>query len=154
VILDAYALVASLRGETATETVRGLLLDEDLFCRTISTAAAETVDRVSRLGGHPPEQVALSLLELGLEITPVDDDLAVRAGVLRAEAYHRTRSPLSLGDCLVAAEALRCRDVLVTADPALLDLVASRGGSVIALPASDGSVHEPDVRPPAHLSPA
>jgi predicted nucleic acid-binding protein len=153
VILDAYALVAELRDEPAAEVVSRLLVAEDLYCRTISTAAAETVDRVSRLGGHPPEQVGLSLLELGLDITPVDEDLAVRAGVLRAEAYHRTRSPLSLCDCIVAAEALRCRDVLVTADPALLDLVTSRGGSVIALPASDGSVHEPDVQPPAHLSP-
>lgn len=148
-ILDAYALVAGLRGEAATETVRGLLMDPDLCCRTISTAAAETVDRVSRLGGHPPQQVALGLLELGLEITPVDEDLALRAGVLRAEAYHRTRSALSLCDCLVAAEALRCRDVLVTADPALLDLVASRGGSFVALPASDGSVHAPVVPQPA-----
>lgn len=146
-ILDAYALVAGLRAEAASEDVRGLLLDPDLYCRTLSTVAAETVDRVSRLGGHPAEQVALALLELGLEITPVDDALGVRAGVLRTEAYHRTRSPLSLSDCILAAETLRCRDVLVTADPALLDLVASRGGSFIALPASDGSVHTPEVLP-------
>lgn len=108
-ILDAYALVAELRDEAAAEVVSGLLLDPDLCCRTISTAAAETVDRVSRLSGHPPEEVALGLLRLGPEITPVDDDLGVRAGMLRAEAYHRTRSPLSLADCLVVAEALRCR---------------------------------------------
>ena len=144
-ILDAYALVAALRGEAATQVVRGLLLEEDLHCRTLSTAAAETVDRVSRLGGHPPEEVALGLLRLGLEITPVDDDLGIRAGVLRAEAYHRTRSPLSLADCLVVAEALRCHDVLVTADPHVLDLMAVRGGSSVALPGSDGRVHEPDV---------
>ena len=144
-ILDAYALVAGLRGEVAADVVCGLLLDENLDCRTISTAAAETVDRVSRLGGHPAEEVALSLLRLGLEITPVDDDLGIRAGVLRAEAYHRTSAPLSMADCLVAAEALRCRDVLATADPHLLDLVASRGGSFVALPASDGTVHTPEV---------
>lgn len=144
-ILDTYALVAELRDEPAAEVVSGLLLDEDLHCRTLSTAAAETVDRVSRLSDRPADQVALSLLQLGLEITPVDDDLGIRAGVLRAEAYHRTRTPLSLADCIVAAEALRCRNVLATADPHLLDLVASRGGSFIALPAADGSVHEPDV---------
>ncbi len=144
-ILDAYALVAALRGEVATDVVQGLLLDDDLHCRTVSTAAGETVDRVSRLGGHRADDVALRLLQLGLEITPVDDELGVRAGVLRAEAYHRTRSPLSLADCVVAAEALRCRDVLVTSDPALLDLVASRGGSFLALPGSDGRVHSPDV---------
>lgn len=144
-ILDAYALVAQLRDEAAAEIVSGLLGDENLHCRTLATAAAEAMDRVSRLGGHPPEEVALSLLELGLELTPVDEDLGVRAGVLRAEAYHRIRSPLSLSDCLLAAETLRCRDVLATADPALLDLVASRGGSWVALPASDGSVHTPEV---------
>ena len=144
-ILDAYALVAELRDEPAAEIVSGLLLDPDVYCRTISTAAAETVDRVSRLGGHPAQEVALRLLQLGLEITPVDDDLGIRAGVLRADAYHRTWAPLSMADCLVAAEALRCRDVLATADPHLLDLVASRGGSFVALPASDGTVHTPEV---------
>lgn len=148
-ILDAYALVAALRGEAATEVVRGLLRDRDLHCRLLSTVVAETVDRVARLDHQPSEQVALDLLQLGLEITPVDDNLGVLAGTLRAEAYHRTRSPLSLADCVVAAEALRCRDVLVTADPALLDLVASRGGSYLALPGSDGRVHSPDVLYPS-----
>lgn len=149
-ILDAFALVAGLRGEAATGVVRGLLLDVDLSCRTLSTAAAETVDRVSRIAGLPAEDVALSLRQLGVEITAVDDDLAIRAGVLRAEAYHRTRAPLSLADCLVAVESLRCGDVLVTADPHLLDLVASRGGMFIALPGSDGTVHVPEVLYPAH----
>ena len=144
-ILDANALVAELRDEPAADIVSGLLRDPDEYCRTISTAAAEAIDRTSRLGGHPAEEVALSLLRLGLEITPVDENLGILAGVLRAEAYHRTRSPVSLADCIVAAEALRCRDVLVTSDPALLDVVASRGGSFVALPASDGSVHTPTV---------
>ena len=39
-ILDAYALVAALRGEAATEVVRGLLRDRDLHCRLLSTVVA------------------------------------------------------------------------------------------------------------------
>lgn len=52
-------------------------------------------------------------------------------------------------------ETLRCQDVPVTADPALLDLVAPRGGSCLALPAADGSVHAPTgPHPVAPLDPA
>lgn len=36
-------------------------------------------------------------------------------------------------------------EVLVTADPHVLDLMASRDGSFLALPTSDGRVHAPDV---------
>jgi len=69
----------------------------------------------------------------------------VRAGLLRAEAFHRSEAPLSVADCIVAAGALRCRYALATADPHLLDLLASRGGSFVALPGSDGTVHPPGV---------
>lgn len=65
--------------------------------------------------------------------------------MLRASAYHRTDAPLSLADCIVAAEALRSGEPVAAADPHLLDLVAAHGGSFVALPASDGTVHSPKV---------
>ena len=144
-ILDAYALVAALTGEAAAPVVRGALKDVDIVSRTVSTVAAEVVDKVARRVGADAADVALSIVELGIELTPVDAQLGLRAGILRSSAHHRTDSPLSLADYVVAAEALRSGEPLATADPHLLDLVASRGGSFVALPASDGAVYFPDV---------
>jgi len=108
------------------------------------------VDRIARAGSTSADEAAADLAQLDLDISPVDAQLGMLAGALRADGYHRSRSPLSLADCVVAAEALRSRVPLATADPHLLDLVYSRGGSFVALPASDGTVHTPEV---LHFSP-
>ncbi|MFC5379223.1 PIN domain-containing protein [Aquipuribacter nitratireducens] len=142
-ILDACALVAALRGEPAAPVVRGLLLDPDVGTRTLATTLTEVVDRVGRLSGRPASDVALSLRQLPLSVTGVDADLAVRAGVLRAHAYHRTRAPLSLADCLVLAEGVRSGAPVATSDPDMLDTLRVAGAPYVALPRADGSVHDP-----------
>jgi PIN domain nuclease of toxin-antitoxin system len=143
VILDAAALVAALRGEPAAAVVEALLVDPDVRTRVLATTVREVVDRVSRLSGWPPDDVALSVRQLPLLVTDVDADLGVRAGVLRATAYHRTRAPLGLADCLVLAEGLRSGTPVATSDPSMLDLLRAAGASYVALPRSDGSVHDP-----------
>ncbi|HME03736.1 MAG TPA: hypothetical protein VKG38_11995, partial [Solirubrobacteraceae bacterium] len=49
----------------------------------------------------------------------VDEQLARDAADLRARRYHRTRSPVSLADCILLA-ATGASDELVTADRPLL----------------------------------
>lgn len=144
-ILDAYALVAYLRDEVAADKVEAVLLDPDIRTRTMATTAAEVVDRTSRLESVAAEDVAADVRQLGIELTPVDHQLGLQAGILRANAYHRTRSPLSLADCVVAAEGLRSGELVATSDPHLLDLVAAQGGSFLALPDTNGRAHSPAV---------
>ncbi len=157
-LLDAYAVVALLVGEPAGDVVRALVDDPAVHVRLTSLHAAEVVDRLARGWDAPPEQVAADVVQLGLDVTPVDDQLALLAGALRARVYDRSRAPLSLADCVAAAEALRCALPLVTADPHLLDLLAREGGTFVALPASDGTRHDPAFRlegapPVTHTTP-
>lgn len=144
-ILDAYALIAFLEDEPAASVVEALLQDRDITTWTTAVTVAEVIDRLSRTGRTSADEAAADVAQLGLFVSPVDAQLGVLAGSLRATGYHRTRSSLSLADCVVAAEALRARVPLATADPDLLDVVSSQGGSFVALPASDGSVHTPAV---------
>ena len=57
-----------------------------------------------------------------LSVVHLDEHLARRAGELRVEHYHRSRSPLSLADVILIASA-KPADRIATADP---DVLADR----------------------------
>lgn len=142
-ILDAYAVLALLKGEAAAPTVRRLLASEPMPALT-AIGVAEVLDHVVRLEGATEEDTALDLAQLGLaEPSPVDATLATLAGLLRARHYHRTTRAVSLADC-VAAEATRAAgSALVTADPHLLDLCHEERISTVVLPDSGGRTWSP-----------
>ena len=136
-ILDAFAVIALLRGEPAAPEVRRLIDDGDALLTAIGVG--EVIDHLVRVVGASEEDAALDLAQLGLSGPVIlDGDLALRSGRLRAVHYHRATRAVSLADC-VAAETARTLDAhLATADPHLLDLCRDEQIAVTALPDSAG----------------
>jgi predicted nucleic acid-binding protein len=140
IVLDAYAVLALLKGEPAAAPVRRLLERNEGASLTV-LGLAEVVDHLVRIVGATEEDAALDVAQLGLaEPEPLDAPDAMRAGLLRARQYHRRARAVSLADC-VAAETARSSGVRVaTADPHLLDLCADEGIGFLALPDSRGNI--------------
>jgi PIN domain nuclease of toxin-antitoxin system len=133
-VLDAYAVIAFLRNEAPADRVRGLL--EDGAATISAVNVAEVVDVLVRAYRHPTMDVGEKLDWLaaaGLVTLPVDDDVARRAGALRAGHYHRRRSPISLADSVALATAISRADPLATSDAPLLEVARAEGCTVIAL---------------------
>lgn len=137
-VLDAYAVLAYLRDETAATAVAELLRGP-----TVLTAAnaAEVVDQLIRVFGREPDDVHadLALLQYaGMNLAAVPAEVGILAGRLRARHYHREQMAVSLADCTAAATALTGGRPLATADPALARLVRIEAGTVIGLPDRSG----------------
>jgi PIN domain nuclease of toxin-antitoxin system len=136
-ILDAYAVLAFLKGEPAAPLVQQLLEREEATLTVLGVA--EVVDHLVRLGGASEEDAALDLAQLGLaEPTPLDAGVALRAGLLRARHYHRNERAVSLADCVAAESARASNFPLVSADPHLLDLCRDEEIDLFVLPDSQG----------------
>ena len=87
-----------------------------------------------------PEETARGVvgrLESLLTVRIVDADTACSGGWIRARRYHRTRAPLSLGDCLLLGAA-GDEDRVLTSDSALLRAAAAEGVATKALRDSRG----------------
>jgi PIN domain nuclease of toxin-antitoxin system len=145
-VLDAYAVLAYLKGERAAGEVRPLLGVAD--CSLTAIGVAEVLDHLVRLSGADEEDAMLDLGQLGLiDGVAVDATIGAAAGRLRARHYHRTTCPVSLADC-VAAEVARSRgQSLATADPHLLDVCHAEGVAIAVLTASSGARWAPPVLP-------
>lgn len=138
IVFDAYAVIALLRGEPAAGAVAELLEADEPVTLT-PLGVAEVIDRMARLVGADPDEVALDLAELGLaDPEPLTAAEALHAGVVRARRYHRTRCAVSLADCVALAVAHRHRGVLATSDPHLLDVCAAERVAYVVLPDSTG----------------
>ncbi|MGH9151933.1 MAG: PIN domain-containing protein [Acidimicrobiales bacterium] len=137
-LLDAYAVLAYLKGEVAAPEVRVLL--DDAAASLTAVGLAEVIDHLVRLAGVEEEDAVLDLAQLGLlDGRPVDSVLGMAAGRLRARHFDRRRCQVSLADC-VAAEAARAGgEPLATADPDLLDVCHAEGIAVVVLPGSTGT---------------
>lgn len=138
-VLDAYAVIAYLRGEPCADEVAALLREP-----TILTAvnAAEVVDQLVRVFGRDADDVHADLALLGragMSLQSVSAELGLEAGRLRARHYHGQRRAVSLADCVAAGAALAEHRPLATSDPALAAVVREEGGQVHALPGSDGT---------------
>lgn len=137
-VLDAYAVLAYLRGEAVAKEVAELLRTPTVLS---AANAAEVVDQLVRVYGRDADDVHADLALLshaGMRIATVTADIGMLAGRLRARHYHRERMAVSLADCVAAATALSERLPLATADPALAALVRAEEGAVHALADSAG----------------
>ena len=137
-ILDAYAVIAYLRGEPSSGEVAKLLREPT---ELTAVNAAEVCDQMTRVFGRDPDSIEADLALLayaGTDMLPVTPDLAIQAGGLRARHYHRQHCAVSLADCIAAAAALTTSHPLATADPDLATLVRTEGGQVHPLPDSKG----------------
>jgi len=138
-VLDAYAVIAYLRGEPSADEVAELLHGPTILT---SVNAAEVLDQMVRVFGSDPDGVEadLALLSLaGMTVQAVTHELGMEAGRIRARRYHRDRAAISLADCVAASAAVAVGRPLATADPALAAVLRAEGGDVHALPDSKGN---------------
>lgn len=144
IVLDAYAVLALLKGEHGSEAVEELLRVDSAVTLTC-LGVAEVVDHLVRVSGVEEDDAVLDLAQLGLdEALPVTTELATRAGLLRARSYHQRTCAVSMADC-VAAEAARATGAaLATSDRPLLRVCGGEGIRVLALPDSRGRTWSPD----------
>jgi PIN domain nuclease of toxin-antitoxin system len=137
-ILDAYAVLAFLKGEAAAAEVETLIAGGGTAMTALGVA--EVLDHLIRLGGANEEEATLDVAQLGLDPPViVDDALAAAAGRLRARSYHRTSCAVSLADCVAAEAARGAERPLATSDPALLAVCYREGIPLAVLPGTDGS---------------
>jgi ribonuclease VapC len=137
-VLDAYAVIAFLRGEESADEVAVLLRRPSVLA---ALNAAEVVDQLKRVWGHDGDDVEgdLALLsDAGMRVQTMDAESALAAGRLRARSYRRQDCAVSMADCVAAITALRLGQPLATSDPALAAVVRSEGGDVTGLPDSRG----------------
>jgi PIN domain nuclease of toxin-antitoxin system len=137
-ILDAYAVIAYLRGEPSADEVAALLRGTALIT---SVNLAEVLDQMVRVFGADPDGVEADLALLGhagMTVLAVSHELGLEAGQIRARRYHRDRAAISLADCIAASAALAGRRPLATADPSLAAVLRAEGGEVHPLPDSKG----------------
>ena len=140
IILDAYAVLALLKGEPAAQLVAELL-DVDDEARLTALGVAEVVDHLVRLVGSSEDDAALDIAQLGLaDAVQVDSALAMQSGLLRARHYHRRHRAVSLADCVAAETARTHLAALATADPHLLDLCYHEAIDRMVLPDSTGGL--------------
>jgi len=143
-ILDAYALTALLAEEPAASEVGELIASTSAVVPAANLA--EAADRLSRVYGIAVERTrsAVELLEQAtdLRVCAVERSHAWRAAELRSKHYHRTRRPLSLGDCLLLAMVGE-QDKVATSDPHVLATANEEQIAWIALPDSRGRRYAP-----------
>ena len=133
VILDAFALVAFARDEPAAGEVERLLREETTAVTSVNYA--EALDRLIRVRGAGESRARAALDPLIAELMTrldVTFDMARRAALIRSRHYHRSRSPLSLADCVCLAAA-GSQDAIATADAPLLAAAEAEGIATVAI---------------------
>jgi PIN domain nuclease of toxin-antitoxin system len=108
-----------------------------------ATNLAEVVDRLVRVRGQDADLVRErieTLMVAGLEVEPVWLRVMWLATSLRAEHYHRSKTAVSLADCICVATAISLDTDLATTDPALAAVARAAEVQVIALPDSAGVI--------------
>lgn len=113
-VLDASAVLAAFFDEPGAEAVADKMGGALLCSVNYSEVISKLVDR-----GTPAEQIVEIMAQLDVEVVPADRELAMRAGLLRAETRGKG---LSLGDRYCLALAASSNAVAVTADRAWAEL--------------------------------
>jgi uncharacterized protein with PIN domain len=142
-VFDAYPLAALLLGETGGRAAQELLSESIAESAVSAINVAEIIDLVARSRSVPAAQVVTALewwRTAGLQVVAVSRATSCRAADLRAQHYHRSRSPVSLADCCAIALAEELGATLVTSDGPMLRIAELIGVRVEAVPDSRGSV--------------
>lgn len=142
ILLDAYAIIAVLVDEPASDEVAALLAQGD--CGVCTVNLAEAADVLARTRGLPISRTrdAVESLSAGaLTILDLDSRRAWRAADVHARHYRRRASEISLADCVLIASAAPGRDTIATPDPPVI--AAARADGVSALPLRDSTGGRP-----------
>jgi PIN domain nuclease of toxin-antitoxin system len=143
IVLDSYAVLALLMDEPAATRVQELVEAEEEAALT-ALGVSEVLDHLVRLVGADEEEAVLDVAQLGLASPPpMEVDVALQAGLLRARHYHRKSRAVSLADCIAGETARQHGFRLASADPHLLDMCRDEGIAVIPLPDSTGRTWSP-----------
>jgi PIN domain nuclease of toxin-antitoxin system len=139
VLLDAFALIALLRDEPAADDVETILRRGDAAMSAANLAEAlDVLQRVDGVDRARLEAVTGPLISESVRVVVVDEPTAREGADLRARRYHRSRSPLSLADCLLLAAARQTHASVATADRPLTSAARAEGIDITALPDSRG----------------
>jgi uncharacterized protein with PIN domain len=145
ILLDAYALIALLADEPAANEVGQLIAAGDTVIPAPNVA--EAADRLGRIHGIAVQRTRAAVESLeqstDLRVQATDRAHAWRAAELRVKHYHRTRRPLSLGDCLLLAMATE-ENRVATSDPHVLATAEEEQIKWVALADSRGRRYTPD----------
>jgi predicted nucleic acid-binding protein len=143
IVLDSFAVLALLKDEPAAAHVQQLV-EAEAERRLTALGVSEVLDHLVRLAAADEEEAVLDLAQLGLASPPpVEIEVAVEAGLLRARHYHRKNRAVSLADCIAAETARSAGAQLASADPHLLDMCREEGIAVIPLRDSTGWTWSP-----------
>lgn len=124
-VLDSSALMALLLGEEGADRVEARMPGALVCAANLAEVVAKLAER-----GMPAREAQEAVAALGPEIVPLDEDLAVDAGALRAA----TRSAgLSLGDRCCLALARRVGGEAWTTDRAWAQVAAAAGVEVVLI---------------------
>jgi PIN domain nuclease of toxin-antitoxin system len=134
VLLDAYALIALLAEEPAADEVESLLRRGVAAITAVNLAEAlDVLQRVEGVSRERLEELTTPLVGERMALVTIDEQIARDAADIRARRYHRTRSPLSLADCILMA-ATGESDALATADGPLIRAAEAENLRVTVLP--------------------
>jgi predicted nucleic acid-binding protein len=130
VLLDAFALIALLAEEPAADEVEAILRRGEAAITAINLAEAlDVLQRVQKVPRERLDAVTVPLIQESVELVPVEESTAREAAHIRARHYHRTRTPVSLADCVLIA-AGKSADALATADEPLMRVARAEGVQV------------------------
>lgn len=138
ILLDAFALVALLRGERASAMVHDLIRTGDAAISSINLA--EVIDQIVRVDGVPERelhQLVDGLIAGGLTVVHTTDATPWTAARLRARHYRRRGAALSLAHCVLLASAGHA-DAIATADRPVIAAAEAEGIDVLVLSVSRG----------------
>lgn len=127
-----------MRAQPAEDEVAALLHRGN--CATPAPCVAEIVDRLARRWGSSEDEIARQLgplVDESVAVLGIDSRIAWRAGEIRAGHYHRSKSALSLADCVLLAAA-GPDDEIATSDRAVATTAQRLGIGLIPLLDSDG----------------
>ncbi len=115
-LLDSYAVLAYLNGESAAEAVQQAMKDAEASGSSLLMSEiniGEVYYILSRRRGPEKADYFFDTILQGLPIQglPVDCPLILDASRLKA------KYPLSFADCFAAAQAIRSKASLLTGDP-------------------------------------
>ncbi len=134
IVLDAYALLAYLRDETAAGAVEALLRGGDCVINTVNLAEVlDQLARVDRVDMREVEGALSGLIGGPVAVATTDEPMSWRVAEIRARYYDRKERDLSLADCFLLASA-GPDDVIATADGDVASAAREEGIEVRRLP--------------------
>lgn len=139
IILDAYAIVALMRDEPASELVADLITQGDCALSTVNLAeAADVLERSHGLETSVTRAAITTLMSAPMVMLDVDERRAWRAAEVRAGHYRRRDAEISIADCVLLASARPGEDSVATPDPPVIRIAGELGIDVVPLPDSTG----------------